>query len=212
MSTLEPSHEPVRICNFTVNVYCPLFLAAKQRWKAEDAPKILFEEMKSARIHCTPEELAVVQPVIKQNGFYGHGENILYSLLSSNNKEDRKFAIDTIKIIRMMKVKKSRARKKIRPFKVPENIFEITDLQKLTTEPPITIGYSLKELNTLLENTLSRNIPSNTLAVEHGVKETSVAAKVSADINVQDGFVFSAMSAQEKNIYQNNNKKVWSNK
>ena len=133
--------------------------------------------MKSARKHCTPEELAIVQPVMKQNGFYGHGENILYSLLSSNDKEDRKFAIDTIKNIRNMKAKKSRARKKIRPFKVPEdfnhnaeNIFEITDLQKLTTEPPITIGYSLDELNSLLENPLSLNIPSSTLAVERGVQ------------------------------------------
>ena len=72
MSTAEPSHELVRICNFTVHVYSPLFLAAKQRWKAEDAPKILLEEMKSARIHCIPDELAVVQPVIKQNDFYGH--------------------------------------------------------------------------------------------------------------------------------------------
>ena len=105
MSTSEPSHELVKISNFTVNVYCPLFLAAKQRWKSEDAPKILLEEMKSARIHCTPEELAIVQAVMKQIGFYGHGENILYSLLSSNDKEDRKFAIDTIKNIRNMKAK-----------------------------------------------------------------------------------------------------------
>ena len=118
----------------------------------------------------------------------------------------------------MIGVKKFRVRKKIKRFKVledfnhnAENIFEITDLQKLTTEPPITIGYSLEEQNTLLDNPLSLNIPSSTLAVEHEVKETSAASKVSADINIQDGFVFSAMSARKKNIYQNNNKKVWSN-
>ena len=78
-----------------------------------------------------------------------------------------------------MKAKKSRARKKIRPFKVledfnhnAENIFEITNLQKLTTEPLITIGCSLHELNSVLENPLSLNIPSSILAVELGVKET----------------------------------------
>ena len=68
--------------------------------------------MKSARIHCTPEESAIVEAVMKQNGFYGHGENILYSLLSSNDKEDIKLALDTIKDYQNDEAKKLRARKK----------------------------------------------------------------------------------------------------
>ena len=88
MSTKNPEHNLVRISSFIVSVYGPLFLSAKHRCQAKDAPYILLEEIQNVKKFCNDEEREIVEPIIKHNAFYAHGENVLLSLLSSSLPED----------------------------------------------------------------------------------------------------------------------------
>ena len=212
MSSENPSFGMRRLCSFVVFVYSPVFLSAKHFQGAEEGPKILVQELKAVRLFCLEEEQQVVQPVIRTNGFYGHGENVLVSLLCSSDREDRQFSIQRIKEIRELEKKKNipRGRKKIRQFKVPEDfnfnaetVYDLTDLTKLTTEPPITKSLSEIELENFVLNPLKLGLPSSTVAVERGVKLTTEAAKVTSDPVLQDGVSFQKIAARQKSNLKN---------
>ena len=121
LSTVEPTFQLQRIVHFIINVYAPIFLKAKHFNKAEEGPHLLVQEMQAVKLHCPPAELSVVQICIQRNGFYGHPENVLFALLSSQLPEDRLYAVQQIKRIRNLPVKKRRTKKKIRAFKVNIN-------------------------------------------------------------------------------------------
>ena len=160
-STEEPSFALQRVVNFTVFVYTPIFLKAKKLQLAEYGPSLLVEEIIAARTHCMPEELIIVQKCIQTNGFYGHPENVLFSLLHSSQDSNRKIAMDDIRRIRNLEVKTRRTKKKIRKFDVPnlnfdcQSVLDLTDLTKAQTEPPVTIGISNDELEKALETPLN---------------------------------------------------------
>ena len=218
MSTDNPSFALSRLCSFIVYVYGPVFLAAIHFHGAEEGSRILLQEVKAVRLHCLEMELDIIQPVIKTNGFFGHGENVLISLLCSSAMEDREYAVNVIKDIRESekKEKKSRARKKVRPFKVPEDlnfnaesISELTDLSLLKTEPPLTIQMTDDQLNDIVIHPLKLGLPSSTVAVERGVKMTTEAAKHTSDPILQDGLSFQKISARTKNsLTKDRNKKA----
>ena len=121
LSTVEPTFQLQRIVHFIINVYAPIFLKAKHFNKAEEGPHLLVQEMQAVKLHCPPAELSVMQICIRRNGFYGHPENVLFALLSSQLPEDRLYAVQQIKRIRNLPVKKRRTKKKVRVLKVNIN-------------------------------------------------------------------------------------------
>ena len=202
--------------NYIVFVYSPVFLASKHFNKVEEGPKLLVQEIQAVRINCTSEEAEIVNPCIQQNGFYGHHENVLLSLLSSDNPDDRKYSVNLIKNIRgKMTDKVKKTKRKVRSFKVPELNFQATSLYNLTvtplkdasTEPPVTIGMSQEQLDDLVLNPLHLDLPCSTVAVERAVKITTAASKVSSDPVLQDGYSFMARAAVEKNSISTRNTK-----
>ena len=221
VSSEEPSYALQRIVNFIVFVYAPVFLASKHFNKVEEGPKLLVKEIQAVRIHCTPEEANIVNPCIQQNGFYGHPENVLLSLLSSENPDDRKYAVSLIKTIRgNMRDKAKKSKRKVRSFRVPELNFEATSLYNLvvtpledaSTEPPVTIGMSEEQLDDFQLRPLNLNLPCSTVAVERAVKTTTAASKVSSDPVLQDGYSFMAKSAIERNSISTRNTKKFVSK
>ena len=215
MSSENPSFELKRLCSFIVFVYGPVFLAAKHFNRVEEGPKILLQELQSVKFHCLPDEIKIVQPIIKNNGFFGHGENILVTLLSSDSLEERIFAVNKVKEIRQLQTKSARGRKKVRPFKIPEDfnvdadsLLDLTDLSKLSTEPPVTKHFSDEELSGFVDVPLNLGLPSSTVAVERGVKMTTEAVKHTADPILQDGLSFQKIAARKRNPLKNRNKKM----
>ena len=118
MSEEEPTFEFQSLVNFIIFVYAPIFIKAKHYNRAEEGPGLLVEEMQAVKLHCSPEEIPIVQACIQTNGFYGHPENVLLALLSSSLLSDRRFAIQQIQRIRALKVKARLTKKKVRAFKV----------------------------------------------------------------------------------------------
>ena len=84
-------------------------------------------------------------------------------------------------------------------------MFEITDLTKLTTEPPVTKSYNGEMLTDLVSSPLKLGLPSSTVAVERGVKITTEAVKHSADPKLQDGLSFQKIAARKRNPIEDRN-------
>ena len=218
ISKENPSYELKRLVSFIIFVYAPVFLAAKHFNRAEEGPKLLLSEIRAVRIHCTEEEAEVLQASVQQNGFYAHHENVLLTLLSSDEVNDRQFAVNTIKTIRSkLSKKRGKGKKSIRVFKVPKINFNATSLYDLTedplssatTEPPVTIDMSDTELESLVKSPLDLGLPLSTVAVERAVKTTTSASRVTSNSNLQDGFSMMGMTAVEKNPISLRNKKIW---
>ena len=160
VSTPLPSMEITRLVTFIVKVYAPTFLAAKHFNTVSEGPRLLLNEIKAANEHCNAEELALVQASIQENGFFAHPENVVLSLLSSEKAEERNLGVDTVIRLRedAKSQKKIRGKKKIRAFKVPqinfsaESISSLTDLNDMSSEPPLVSGLSSVELKLLETN------------------------------------------------------------
>ena len=135
VSTKEPSFELQRIVSFIVYIYAPVFLAVKHFNRAEEAPKLLVPEIMAVQLHCTQEETEIVNSCIQTNGFFAHHENVLFAFLSSEDSDDRKFAVNLIKNLRMNPKKNNKSKKQVRSFKVPKLNFNATSVYNLTHDP-----------------------------------------------------------------------------
>ena len=100
ISEEEPSFELQRIIHYLVFVWGPLFLTSKLKNQMEDGSRLLLLEMMLAKKHCSNPEFSVLKDSMDHNGQFGHPENILVSLLSSTQAEERRKAVDIIFDIR----------------------------------------------------------------------------------------------------------------
>ena len=55
--------------------------AVKRKSSVTDGPEHLLQELRDIAQSCTGDERAIVFPVIENNGFFGHPENVLVGLL-----------------------------------------------------------------------------------------------------------------------------------
>ena len=83
VSKSRPSHNLGMIVNYVVKVYVPVWFSIKVNWKCVDGPKNLFK-----LIHCTqglPAKVCdIVKPVIQNNSFFAHPENVLLSMITDS--------------------------------------------------------------------------------------------------------------------------------
>ena len=105
----------------------------------------------------------------------------------------------------------------MRPFKRPKvnskasSLYDlnITPLETLKTEPPLTRGLSDEELDKIISTPWAVEPPLSTTAVERAVKQVTAAASKSSDTFEQDGASFMAEAARKRNKYEDRNKVAW---
>ena len=217
MSSENPSFELKRLVNFIVFVYAPAFLAAKHFNNIKEGPVLLLQEVKAVDRFCLDEEKVVVERTINMNGFYAHGESVLVSLLCSDDPEDRRYAISTIKKIRSQKAPSWKKYGGVRPFKRPQINFKASSLidlnllplTSLKTEPPLTSHIKSADLEALLLNPLQVDLPLATTSVERAVKQVTSAATRCSDPSEQDGCSFLAESARKRNTFAERDNLKW---
>ena len=100
LSEEDPSPALQRIVNFIVFVYGPVFLDIRHKSRVQQAPNHLVKEIMLIKQHCTEEEKVKVCKAVQDNGFMAHHESVLLSLLGSEDRSDRDFAVDLILQIR----------------------------------------------------------------------------------------------------------------
>ena len=125
--------------------------------------------------------LNIIRPTVNRGAWHAHSENILYSLLCSNKKDDRTFAVKQILNIRG---DEQFDNSHVRAFHVPQVKWDASSLLNLIEwpnniyEPVITCDLSTSDLHKLIDQPLVPiNAPRHTQSCERAVKKVTKASE-----------------------------------
>ena len=148
----EPSNKLQQIVEFVMKGYFQMWFTIKSKPSCTEGARHLWQTIHLLR-YASSEIKAIVYPVIQRNGFFGHPENLLLSMISDSRPHVRKLGL-----LRIMKAR-SLIKANIRQFSIPEINFEATDYIELIdwqkcklTEPPITTCISDEFLTEMVTN------------------------------------------------------------
>lgn len=195
IGTKDPAAELIELVTYILNVYAPVWFSIKRNWKCIDGPANLFKLIKESR-YLSEENRNIVDESIQRNGFFAHHENLMLAMIRDKKKKIRQLAFQRISKARKNRDKKSIASNGVRQFVVPEIKFDAKNYNSLinwtktqVTEPPLTMKFSLQDLQTLAEcgqdsalwKSERFSIPCHTQAVERCVKMvTECSAQVTS--------------------------------
>ena len=149
LSTEKPSSALVRVVNFIVTVYAPGWFRYRVHADITDgARNFHFLLQCSMRLDAVDREIAL--DVLKKNGFWAHGENILVAMLADKRQHIRAaWAVDVILRCRQ----RPPAADDIRQFQPPDILCSAEDYPDMVhpvdlgkTEPPMTMSLTDSQL------------------------------------------------------------------
>ena len=86
-----------------------------------------------------------------------------------------------------------------------ENL-NVTPLEDTMTEPPMTRSMSGSQLLAFEHCPLKTSLPGNSVAVERGVRDVTLASAVCSDSKERDGLIFQKKASREKNPLSSRNR------
>jgi hypothetical protein len=190
------------LVQFCVKMYFKLYFEISSKHLLEDGPRHILLELKILKT--MPVNVAnIITPYIRTGAWYSHSECILVSLLTSSNKNERKFGVDKVLQIRgNNELGDTAVRKRISP----KINLDATILQELISwnvkdcyEPIFTCNLSKVEVSKFIENPLK--IPKfsiHTQATERCVKSVTEASAIVYGQERRDGFVRTRMIHREE--------------
>ena len=131
-------------------------------------------------------------PIIQRNGYFLHSENVLVSMISDEDIDIRKLAIEII-----LKSREQHRGDRIREFKIPKINFNATEYYSLIEynedwlEPRLTEDY-LFNTNCSL-NLLFPLFPCHTQSVERAVRIVSETSKMFSNPNDRNSRIYSTI-------------------
>ena len=163
MQTEDPDYNLTLLVTIIVKIYCPLTFKIKMNWQYYCGPHHLFGAIKLVKdvledypgLHIPrkcPDLLQKMLGTLQTNGFFGHPEHILVSMLHDHvtpGIKDKAFEIIT-------KLRNQEEQEKPRKMKAPKinmqakQYWEMVDLDALDlsqfTSPPILSSHTLEQL------------------------------------------------------------------
>lgn len=201
----NPSEALVTLTTFIVNVYAPMWFKIKTKPSAIYGAQHLHESIVLSR-YLSNDLKDIIDPVIKRNGFFGHSENVLISMLADNRNHIRELALR--RILNARKAKRSAGTptietNNIRVFNLPVFDFCATDYVDLikwenVTEPPLTERFSDSMISeaiidpSIIPATILPTIkgfPCHTQATERIVKLVTEASAAVCGPHRRDGLI-----------------------
>ena len=73
----NPIPELITLATFVIRVYAPMWFCIKGHSSSENGTRHLFSTILRSR-YLPKNLLTVIDPVIQQNGYFGHSENLLF--------------------------------------------------------------------------------------------------------------------------------------
>ena len=148
-----------------------------------------------------------VKESVQKNCYWAHSENILQTLISSETKSDREFAVKKILDLRKKQVElnqtRKRPRKKIKNIRVRTNpalnfsARNLTDLIDWSEalEPVLTQNISSNDLCKFIDKPMSElpEFKTHTQSVERIVKEVTRASEHLSNKDRRNGLIRSAL-------------------
>ena len=88
------------IVEFIVAVYYPMWFDANIKYHLTNGPYLVLKQIKLINTYIKPGAKKIVLPYVNSSAWFSHPEHILLALISSEEEEDRHFAVRKISEIR----------------------------------------------------------------------------------------------------------------
>lgn len=205
ISTANPTENLTTLVTFILKVYSPMWFFIKTMPSCIYGAKHVFKTIELC--HYLSDDLKnIVHKVINRNGFFGHPENIILSMLW----DDRRY----IRELGYRRILKARAKTdfnqlKLRNFTVPifnfeaQEYYEIVDCKNVFwTEPPITMPLTEVQLQEIVDDpehsaiSYIKDYPCHTQAVERAVKMVTEASVTVCGYERRDGTIKSKLESR----------------
>jgi hypothetical protein len=196
IATVEPSDTLKIVAEFIMRVYAPMWFLIKSKPSCKDGPKHLWMTIHKSR-YLQKNLRDIIDPVIQRNGFFGHPENLLLSMITDDRKHVRELGVR-----RIMRARANvQLQHHIRVFEVPPLNFDARDYIELIdwracslSEPPATKSLSDDDLEGFVRSGETPVIqfprfPCHTQAVERCVKAVTEASRAVIGQEARDGFI-----------------------
>ena len=181
------------IVEFIVGVYYPIWFEVKVKHNFIDGPRHLLKQMELTRLQKKKVQ-GLVAPHIARSAWWSHSEAVLQTLLCSEDKEERRVAVDVILKLRDGKERgdlSNRARVHADTFNPQaKKVSELCSWEANVHEPVFTCSMSLDEIRELLETPMVVPYrPVHGQSMERVVKEVTRACEAVYGEAARDGFI-----------------------
>lgn len=204
----KPDDNLKGLVNFICKVYAPSWFEIKIKHSVKDGARHLYNYIRLTRD--LPEDyIKIIDPVIARNAYFAHPENILLSMLTDEDAEIRKLAVQ--RILESRQEIGYYTENTVRKFKVPpinfeaENYTEMIDWTAIEISPPPVFDYFEEtELQEMLDaNEIPflwefTNFPCHTQAVERLVKLVTQASSKVFGFENRDALIRSTLHSRSE--------------
>ena len=179
------------IVTFVVSVYFPMWFNIKVKHSWLEGPRHVLTQLSLIQLQsCEVQDIVI--PYARSSAWFSHSEAVLQTMLCSNQREDRVFAVEKILEIRgdsMYGSMKPRARR------LPELNVNARDLQSLISwknshEPVLTCHMAKEEIIKMKDQAMV--VPYycvHTQGIERAVKEVTQASEAVYGFERRDGWI-----------------------
>ena len=192
------------IVSYIVSVYAVMWFDIKCKPNILHGPSHMLKTVQLVEKYCSAKVKEVVEPVIQRGGYHAHSENLLLSMLGSEDQDERKYAVEKITEIRGGE---DYGDCSVRSFHVPQLNFEADSLSSLidmsgketpVLEPVLTCKVATGELDQYIDNPFPEpDAHCHTQACERAVKETTIAAGKVYGFAKRDGYIRAKMKSRK---------------
>ena len=202
----DPSENLIRVVEYLVRVWAPVFLYSKIFYHSNFmGPKLLLLEVMLVKQHIKDQSLCnLFQNSFNTNGYFAGAESVLLCCLMSKDLKERKKGVEYI-----LNLRKRNAVDVVRTFGPPSYLVNMKAMSILTLnqhslrsaayEPPATKIYSEAQLRSFVLSPLEVTIPLSSVAVERAVKDvTRASAFVGSSELERDGFIQNTIQHRKK--------------
>ena len=161
---------------YIVSVYVPMWFEIKVKHSWVEGPRHVLTHLGRLKLQ-SPEVQGILLPYLRTSSWFAHSEAILQTMLCSEDKDERVFAVN--KILEM-RGKKALGCSKPRKRKLPKLNTDATSLKNLICwdkphEPLLTCTLSKHEISALKDKPMEvEYFCGHTQAIERAVKEVIV--------------------------------------
>ena len=189
------------LVRFTIDVYFKMYYDIKVQHHIKDAPLHLVHTLQLLAQQ-SEEVKEVVTKVIVRGAYSAHSENLLTSLLCSDNQEERRFAVNEILKVRGgqeegdMSVRIRRNPKINMAASAPIELIDWTS--ETVLEPVFTCNMTISEIEALVDEPLAiDNYTTHAKFYERAVHEVSKSTTSVFVEDRRDGWVRARMDHRE---------------
>jgi hypothetical protein len=179
MSETAPSEPLMRIVKFIVNFYGPSWFYIKTHSSCQDGARNIFYMLQLLQ-DLDPSDQEIIFPVIQNNNYFSHPENILLAAVGDDDEEIRKFATEKIITARQnflpSEVIRTMDKNTVFLQSSATSYVDMIDWTKCNLTPPPLLSHILDHELKMNKKITLEQFPCHSQAIERAIKDVSSAS------------------------------------